>query len=454
MLELVLREEEEWQQMVLYRRDTRFTVDRATGDVKLQLDRTVVDMLHCPMRTNEKVLNLLYDEILNGKTKNEVNGPRRGVKRKKQVLGDSAVGQQVAKMFVNEHGLPDLYRGVVASFIEEANAHLYSVVYDDGDTEDLNATEFGEAHAFAALLEKDKCNEEVRLQKQEKKKVSPRLVELTNIIRQLGSLGESWSHQWEEGNTKALKKIKLPFDQSKKIFKVDQLAVLKDAVDTAISEERPEHRADWKTFIEHYVHMVETLTTSVDYVTADIDALELRIEKCYRSLMKIAGMKGCTNYFHLLGSGHIIWLTRIYGNLWRMRNEGVESQNGTLSLRYNKFNNRGGNKGNSKNKEIKAKCHPFQVLGAWMARLTMWQLGLGEALFVADTGENDDDDVESADECENDDEDGENDDDWENDDDDCEKDDDYDCATDDDGENDNDCAPDDDDGERDDEYDM
>ncbi len=71
------------------------------------------------MRTNEKVLNLLYDEILNGKTKNEVNGPQRGVKRKKQVLGDAAVGQQVAKMFVNEHGLPDLYRGVVASFIEE-----------------------------------------------------------------------------------------------------------------------------------------------------------------------------------------------------------------------------------------------------------------------------------------------------------------------------------------------
>jgi hypothetical protein len=125
MLELVLREEEEWQQMVIYRRDTRFTVDTATGDVKLQLDRTVIDILHCPMRTNEKVLNLLKEEILNGKTKNEVNGTRRGVKRKKQVLGDAAVGQQIAKMFVNEHGLPELYRGVVASFTEERNAQLY-----------------------------------------------------------------------------------------------------------------------------------------------------------------------------------------------------------------------------------------------------------------------------------------------------------------------------------------
>ena len=31
MLELVLREEEEWQQMVMYRRDTRFAVAPATG---------------------------------------------------------------------------------------------------------------------------------------------------------------------------------------------------------------------------------------------------------------------------------------------------------------------------------------------------------------------------------------------------------------------------------------
>ena len=73
-LEMILREEEEWQQMVMYRRDTRFSTDASTTNVKLRLDRTVVDMLHCPMRTNEKVLNLLYDEILNGKTKNAVNG--------------------------------------------------------------------------------------------------------------------------------------------------------------------------------------------------------------------------------------------------------------------------------------------------------------------------------------------------------------------------------------------
>jgi hypothetical protein len=97
MLELVLREEEEWQQLVMYRRDTRFAVDIETGDVKLQLDQTVIDMLHLPMRTNEKVLNLLYEEILNGKTKNEANGPRKGAKKRRRLWEMQRSGNQLQK---------------------------------------------------------------------------------------------------------------------------------------------------------------------------------------------------------------------------------------------------------------------------------------------------------------------------------------------------------------------
>jgi hypothetical protein len=68
-LELMLREEEEWESMVMYRRDTRFAVVEGEYNHKLQLDRTILDMLHAPMRMHEKVLNLLYAEILNGKTR-------------------------------------------------------------------------------------------------------------------------------------------------------------------------------------------------------------------------------------------------------------------------------------------------------------------------------------------------------------------------------------------------
>jgi hypothetical protein len=54
-LEFILREEEEWQQMVMYRRDQRFRGAAQTPDDKLELDRVVLDMLHCPMRMHEKV---------------------------------------------------------------------------------------------------------------------------------------------------------------------------------------------------------------------------------------------------------------------------------------------------------------------------------------------------------------------------------------------------------------
>jgi hypothetical protein len=216
----------------------------------------------------------------------------------------------------------------------------------------------------------------------------------------MGDLGATWSHQWEESKKKALKKIKLPFDQSKKIFKPEQLENLKSAVDIAVPAARIEHRWNWKEFLCLYVSIMATLTKSEDFTKEEMDTLEDTITKGYAMLMKVAGMKACTNYFHLLGSGHVIWLTRRYGNLWRWRNEGAEAQNSVLSLRYNKFNNRGGNKGNSANKDVKEKCFPFWVLGAWMARLTMWQLGFGKALFEADIGdgeiEQESDDVTNA----------------------------------------------------------
>jgi hypothetical protein len=123
----------------------------------------------------------------------------------------------------------------------------------------------------ALLLEKDNTTEEKRLQNLEKKIAAPALTELTDAIRQLGELGTSWSHQWEEGKTKALKKIKLSFDQSKKIFKPEKLEGLKLTVDIAVAADRPEQRMNWKQFLSLYVSIMNTLTKSKDYTKEDID---------------------------------------------------------------------------------------------------------------------------------------------------------------------------------------
>ncbi len=123
-----------------------------------------------------------------------------------------------------------------------------------------------------------------------------------------------------------------------RFFKPGQLERLKAAFDITVAEGRLEQRTLWKEFLSLYVSMMDTLTKSEDYTSEEIATLDETITKCYAALMKVAGMKACTNYFHLLGSGHVMWLTQRYGNLWRWRNEGAEGQHSVLSLRYNKFN--------------------------------------------------------------------------------------------------------------------
>lgn len=380
-LELMLREEEEWHQLVMYRRDNRFARVDGEYDHKLQLDRTILDMLHCPMRMHEKVLNLLYSEILNGKTKHEVNRSRNS-KGYLPPLGLAAVGEHVAKEFQNAKGQVQLFVGTVTGYVDDAGTGLYSIKYEDGDVEDQECDEYAEAHRLGLGLV-TVSDPESKQEKKLKATLSPALVELTNVIRDLGALGETWTHQWCEGNSKSLKKIALPLDQSKRIFKVAQLEGLKKAVHIAVPASKPDLRKRWLVFMDEYVRAIELLTCSVDYQPGDIEIIEGHIDRAYGKLLEIAGIEGCTNYFHYFGSGHIVWLSRIYGNLWRYRNEGVEGMNGILSLRYNKFNNRGGNKGSNKDGNNE-KCEAFEVLGSWMSRLIMWQLGLADRLFLQD----------------------------------------------------------------------
>jgi hypothetical protein len=296
-LELVLREEEEWLQMAMYRRDTRFSSDAGLERCTLGLDRIVLDMLHCPMRMHEKVLNLLYQEILNGKTKNEVNGKPAASKRKKKAVDEGAVGQEIAKLFENVQGFPELHRGVVTNFVENGRTALYSVSFDQGIVEHMNLKEFREAHKLALLLESDEAREEARKLQARRNTVAPALGEVSDIIRTLGSLGETWTHQWDEKNTKALKSIKLPFDQSKRIFQAGNLPSLRTAVEIAVPSSREEHRTAWKQFLEDYVHVIARLTQSEEFTAHELDALQIWIDKCYRTLMVVAGMKACTNYF-------------------------------------------------------------------------------------------------------------------------------------------------------------
>ena len=236
-MEQILREEEEWQQLVMYRRDFRFHVKPGDSKAyKFQLDRTIIDMLHCPMRMHEKVLTLLYTEVLNGKTKKEVNVGRRSKQYIPPALGLGAVGSAVAKEFQADDGAIHVYAGCVQGYRKDADGGLYSIRYEDGDTEDLDCEEFCAAHELAATTTTSLDDANVEKTAAFRKQLLCPLDNLTEIVKSLGELGPTWTHQWSETDSKALKNIKLPlstdkakdlfFDKSNRTFNLSKIYTL------------------------------------------------------------------------------------------------------------------------------------------------------------------------------------------------------------------------------------
>jgi hypothetical protein len=125
--------------------------------------------------------------------------------------------------------------------------------------------------------------------------------------------------------------------------------------------------------------LITLLTVSRDYTPTDLALLELYQNETYRLLKDhCGGEHAITNYFHDLGVGHVLWMCKRYGNIWRFRNEGAEAYNKNLSKRSNMFNS-SGNRGNMKGR---GNVLPFEVLGKWMGRYAMWQLDYANDLFV------------------------------------------------------------------------
>jgi hypothetical protein len=142
----------------------------------------------------------------------------------------------------------------------------------------------------------------------------------------------------------------------------------------------PTEQAYWIDFMANYVNLIDLMTVTRDYTDEDIDQLEIYCDETYKLLVgHCGGKEAVTNYFHYNGAGHIVWMCRAYGNIWRFRNEGAEAWNKVLSKRSNMFNSHG-SKGNLTDSGT---VEPFEVLGKWMGGYAMWQLELADPLFIA-----------------------------------------------------------------------
>ena len=290
-MQKILQLEEEYSKMTLCMRDQRFRSDHSSAQ-GVPVDRLIICILHCPMRTHEKVLSLLMQQACFNKTP---------------------------------------------------------------------------------------------------KNSRPILDKIVVILRRVGKLPDTWTYKMDDTNKSHIAKIKMHFDQSKYIFTEEHLNELKDIIRLAIPLDRKLHppldnRGGWIMFMEQYVQCTSLMTVTREYTEADLLQLEKNCDETYRLLIShCGGLAAVTNYFHYIGSGHVVWMCRNFGNIWRYRNEGVEAFNKTLSKRCNMFNS-AGNKGRVAKVEGGVQVQPFEVLGKWMARYVMWQLEFANNLFIGKGG--------------------------------------------------------------------
>jgi hypothetical protein len=96
---------------------------------------------------------------------------------------------------------------------------------------------------------------------------------------------------------------------------------------------------------------------------------------------------GCTNYIHLLSSGHIAEYMFRWRNLHRFSQQGWEHFNSLLKVFFFRQTAHGGHIGWSKAKEAsvitKNKLRP---IGLWLQRRMMWLCGIGNKLFSSKDG--------------------------------------------------------------------
>ncbi len=137
---------------------------------------------------------MLYKELLNGKTKGEVQTARRSKTYLPPVFGVSALGVSVSKEFQIDESTTSVYHGTVLSFDNDADGGLYKILYEDGDTEDLDCEEYCVAHEFAASLKTQSDPTPDDKTTLFRKKNASGLDNLTEIIRTLGGLGPTWTH--------------------------------------------------------------------------------------------------------------------------------------------------------------------------------------------------------------------------------------------------------------------
>jgi hypothetical protein len=116
-----------------------------------------------------------------------------------------------------------------------------------------------------------------------------------------------------------------------------------------------------------------------DYTDNDITTFQNIIDDFFQVWVQLHSQTGCTNYIHMLSSGHIAEYMFRWRNLHRFSQQGWEHFNSLLKVFFFRRTQHGGHVGY--NEENAFRSNKLKPIGRWLQRRMMWICGIGDQIF-------------------------------------------------------------------------
>ena len=169
--------------------------------------------------------------------------------------------------------------------------------------------------------------------------------------------------------------FKATYDSSKKL--IDEITLdglrcriliynFQPLIETCVKKD--ERRNKWLFIVEHYIKSFKLLRKKEDLTPEEIKEFQYHVDLYFQMYMEMTQRKGITNYFHMLGSGHVADYLIRCGNLYIHSQQGWEAFNSFLKVFYFRRTSRGGGRGSQHNR--------IRQLARWSARRVIWNSGL------------------------------------------------------------------------------
>jgi hypothetical protein len=144
-----------------------------------------------------------------------------------------------------------------------------------------------------------------------------------------------------------------------------------------------DHKATWLACIPKFRDGITKLRSRDDFHNNAIFSFQKDMDEFFQLWVELWGLEGCTNYIHMMSSGHLSVHPQKWKNLHRHSQQGWEAFNSLLKTFYFRRTQRG----DTSNARTGRKSRLLPV-GRWLQRRVIWLCGFDGACIESWIAEN------------------------------------------------------------------